>query len=144
MELAFSIDRDGLVEDTHAAVYKQLGDWVRSCYGHPVAQTTVVTSSSGGDWTYDLLVPAGAVFDRLQLREDTVMGQRVRSYNVVLVDGAGAIALAAGQAIGTKRIWLLGKNFTGDGQKLLRLTVNGTIAPPVLRQFAAFAPCPDH
>jgi hypothetical protein len=25
MELAFSIDRDGLVEDTHAAVYKQLG-----------------------------------------------------------------------------------------------------------------------
>ena len=26
---------DGLVEDTHAAVYKQLGDWVRACYGTP-------------------------------------------------------------------------------------------------------------
>ena len=37
MELAFSIDRDGLVEDTHAAVYKQLGDWVRACYGRPVS-----------------------------------------------------------------------------------------------------------
>lgn len=33
MELAFSIDRDGLVQDTHAKVYKQLGDWVRGCYG---------------------------------------------------------------------------------------------------------------
>jgi hypothetical protein len=27
MELAFAIDRDGLVQDTHAVVYKQLGDW---------------------------------------------------------------------------------------------------------------------
>ena len=32
MELAFSIDREGLVEKSHASVYKQLGDWVRSCY----------------------------------------------------------------------------------------------------------------
>ena len=152
MELAFSIDRDGLVEETHAAVYKQLGDWVRSCYGQPVAETTVVASSGGGNTTYELCVPAGAVFDRVQLREDTTVGQRVRSYSVDLVGGddaggggdeGGVVALAAGQAIGTKRIWLLGKNFTGDGQKRLRLTVDRAVAPPVLRQFAAFAPCPD-
>lgn len=76
MELAFSIDRDGLVQDTHAAVYKQLGDWVRVCYGTPIAETTVAAPGSGSGgigWTYTLKVPAGAVFDRLQLREDTVI-----------------------------------------------------------------------
>eukprot|EP01048_Picozoa_sp_COSAG05_P030143 COSAG05_NODE_10312_length_572_cov_1.422833_1_plen_57_part_10 len=28
MELAFAIDRDGLVQDSHANAYKQLGNWV--------------------------------------------------------------------------------------------------------------------
>ena len=43
MELAFSIDRDGLVQDTHAAMYRALGNWVRGCYGSPVAETDVAT-----------------------------------------------------------------------------------------------------
>jgi hypothetical protein len=156
MELAFSIDRDGLVEDTHAAVYQQLGDWVRHCYGQPVAETTVAAAGSGGGtWVYELRVPAGAVFDRVQLREETVEGQRVRQYNVVVSGAAsdGAVASAsgssvqqvvAGQAIGTKRILLLGQNFTAAAAgTVVRLTVTASIAPPVLRQFAVFAPCPD-
>merc|ERR1712098_978739 len=100
MELAFSIDRDGLVEDTHAAVYKQLGDWVRSCYGSPLSSTSGLGSS------FVLTLAKGDVFDRFQLREETVVGQRVRNYTIESSINGGATwsALAAGSAIGTKRI----------------------------------------
>jgi len=36
MELAFAINRQGLVEESHERVYKQLGNWVRDCYGTPI------------------------------------------------------------------------------------------------------------
>ena len=141
MELAFAIDRDGLVQDTHAVVYKQLGDWVRSCYGSPVGESTDPAPGSGvagAGWTYQLTVPEGGVFDRVQLQEDTVSGQRVRNYTVA-VDG---VTVAAGQAVGTKRILLLAANHTAivGGSKVV-LSVHQASAPPVLKQFAAFAPC---
>ena len=40
MELDFAIDRRGLVPESHAAVYKQLGGWVRECYGSPLAMSS--------------------------------------------------------------------------------------------------------
>tara|TARA_B110000305_G_C19060055_1_gene456679 strand:+ start:185 stop:343 length:159 start_codon:yes stop_codon:yes gene_type:complete len=42
---AFSIDRDGLVEQSHADLYKALGDWVRECYGTPIASTVGATGA---------------------------------------------------------------------------------------------------
>ena len=78
MELAFSIDRDGLVQDTHAAMYAALGNWARACYGSPVAETAIGTVGIAGPWSYKLDVPAGAVFDRVQLREETV--RQLRHY----------------------------------------------------------------
>jgi alpha-L-fucosidase len=140
MELAFSIDRDGLVEDTHAAMYAALGNWVRTCYGSPVAETTVAVPTLPTDpWVYALKVPVGAVFDRVQLREDTVVGQRVRNYTVAV----NGMTVATGQSIGIKRIFLLGANFTGTASSVVELRVHSAIAPPVLAQFAAFAPCPS-
>ena len=142
MELAFSIDRDGLVEDSHAAVYHELGKWVRSCYGSPLAETAVAAPGSGvagAGWVYSLNVAGGTVFDRLQLREDTVSGQRVTNYSVA-VNGA---TVFAGESIGTKWIILLpGGNRTApaEGASVV-LTVHQAIAPPMLRQFAVFAPC---
>lgn len=138
MELAFSIDRDGLVEDTHAAVYKQLGDWVRACYGRPVSSV-----AGEGDTQYDLLVPEGAVADRVMLKEDTTVGQRVRNYTISYQSSQSQPwgSLAVGEAIGTKRIILFGKNITGGST--IRLTIQHAIAPPVMKQFGAFAPCPS-
>ena len=46
LELDFAIDRDGLVNSAHAARYKEFGDWIRTCYGKPLAQMN--SSSSGG------------------------------------------------------------------------------------------------
>ena len=138
MELAFSIDRDGLVEDTHAVQYKKLGDWVRACYGTPLAST------SGTGSTYTITLPGGATYDRFQLREDTVTGQRVHGYTVEASTDGGATwsPVLAGQAIGTKRIKLLDKPVTAPAQTQLRLNVTAALATPNLRQFAVFAPCP--
>lgn len=137
MELAFSIDRDGLVEDTHAAVYKQLGDWVRACYGTPLSAT------SGRGNVFTIAIPKGATYDRLQLREDTISGQRVRGYTVdASVDGGKTWSpLVHGQAIGTKRIKLLNSTVVAPADTQLRLTVTAAVATPLLRQFAVFAPC---
>lgn len=57
-------------------VYKALGRWVRECYGTPLA------SSSGAGNEFTVLVRAGDTFDRFQLTEDIVMGQRVRNYTI--------------------------------------------------------------
>jgi hypothetical protein len=88
MELAFSIDRDGLVEDTHAVVYKQVGDWVRACYGSPLAST-----SGAADTTMYLTLHPGDTIDRVQLREDTVSGQRVRNYTVAVSNSTAAVRM---------------------------------------------------
>lgn len=142
MELAFSIDRDGLVEDTHAVVYKQLGDWVRACYGTPIASTS---GAGPAAVTLDLTVRAGDTFDRIQLQEDTISGQRVRNYKVALSNASapgGWTPIATGSAIGTKRIHLLDHNITiTAAPATLRLSITQTVAPPIISQFAAFAPC---
>ena len=144
MELAFSIDRDGLVQDTHAAMYKALGDWVRQCYGSPIAST------SGNGHVFELELPADLSFDRFQLQEDIVVGQRVRNFTITSMPVKGSAdahtttdILASGFAIGRKSILQLNGTITtpADGLKL-RLTIDNAIATPVLKQFAVFRACP--
>ena len=144
MELDFAIDRDGLVEDTHAAVYKQLGDWVRGCYGKPLATASGAgVVDANGSTVFSVVVRAGSVFDRFQMIEDTWHGQRVHAWTISAEaeGGGGAAVLATGQAIGIKRITLLGRNVTTNSSTRLLLTINESVAPPILAQFAAFAPC---
>jgi len=138
MELAFSINRDGLVDESHAEVYKQLGDWVRECYGTPIGQTM------GGirDVEYELEIEGGIVFDRFQLAEDVVSGQRVHDYAITMsVDGADDLELHIGKAIGRKKIVLLDEPITTDKKSVLKLTVKDSVAPPIMEQFAVFSPC---
>ena len=109
MELAFSIDRDGLVQETHAKVYKQLGDWVRGCYGKPLAAIGGAgVAGEGSSTVFSVEVPTGSVFDRFQMIEDTRHGQRVHNWTISAQDDQRTTVLATGQAIGIKRITLLG------------------------------------
>lgn len=137
MELAFSIDRRGLVDDTHARVYKQLGDWVRACYGTPLAST------SGVGEELLLTIPAGHVVDRFQITEDIVTGERVRKFSIAIVNRHGPWeTLAEGSAIGRKRILLLETAFFAEVETNIRLQIQDAIAPPHIKQFSAFGPCP--
>jgi len=140
MELAFAPDRDGLLEASHAAVYRQLGDWVRQCYGAPLASVLGVVGS-----TFSLELRAGQTFDRVQLQEDIALGQRVRKYTLERRDAGGPwLPLVSGRAIGRKRIHLLPKAVdVAEAGMRVRLRVEGAIARPALKLFAVFAPCPD-
>lgn len=138
MELAFSIDRDGLVQDTHAAVYRALGEWVRACYGTPLAST------SGSGVEFALRVTKGAAFDRLQLMENIVVGQRVRNYTIETRPSAGAAnwtVVAGGGAIGRKRIVLLPGPVTAAEDMDVRVRVIRSVAPPELLLFGVYRPC---
>jgi len=140
MELAFSIDRDGLVEASHAQVYKQLGDWVRTCYGSPLAST------SGIGNTFLLNLMPGQVVDRFQLEEDISLGQRVRNYTIRVRDSLNSWStLVEGSAIGRKRIHILGGPITVSSRfgSQLQLLVSHAIARPQVKAFMAFKPCPD-
>mmetsp|Transcript_21178 Transcript_21178/g.46020 ORF Transcript_21178/g.46020 Transcript_21178/m.46020 type:complete len:474 (-) Transcript_21178:57-1478(-) len=141
MELAFSIDRDGLVEDTHAAMYKKLGDWVRLCYGEPIA----IITHAAGDLPGWFAVNSPFTWDRIQIQEDTSMGQRVRRYAVEssLDSGATWTTLVNGSAIGTKRIHLFDPVSPQPGQpQWLRLHILESVAEPRILSFAVFQPCP--
>jgi alpha-L-fucosidase len=144
MEIAFSIDRDGLVQDTHAAMYRALGEWVRECYGAPLGSA----SGRGFELTWHV-PPAGATgssggggggFDRIMLREDLVLGERVRNFTLeASVAGGPWEGLANGSSIGRKRILLLPR--TVPANSTVRLTIQHAIAPPIIAFAGAFAAC---
>ena len=47
LELDFAIDRDGLVRPTHATRYKELGSWIRKCYGSPTYSVAAKCEEQG-------------------------------------------------------------------------------------------------
>jgi len=147
IEMDFAINRDGLVQPEHAALYKGFGDWLKSCYGGPptfagqaAASTTAVLTASAS--TLVLAAPAGSTLaiDRVMLQEDQADGQRVRTFEVQYLGAGGAwLPLSAGASVGNKRIDLLGKTVSAAQ---FRLTVTKAAAWPVsITNFAVFKHC---
>ena len=135
----FAIDRTGRVEASHAALYKQFGDWIRSCYSTPVASGELNgTSANAAAYSLEITIPATTPIDRVVLQEDQREGQRILSYKVV--DVATGAVFAKGTSVGNKRIDLGASNVTGT----LRLEVLSTARglPPLVR-FGAYAHCPS-
>jgi len=160
MELAFAIDRDGLVKKSHEAVYKQLGQWVENCYGTPVLSKQNMI----GERRIQLRLPqrpAGSSgfrsFDRIVLQEDVAVGQRIRNYTIDLVydndgDNTGseeviATLVSNGTSVGRKRIHLLGEQYDYDDisgpmrNRSVVLTITEEIGPPHLSMFGLYKPC---
>lgn len=138
LELDFAISRTGQLDPAHTARYKQLGAWISSCYGTPVART------SGSGQTLELTVPPAAnnTIDRMWIREDLQHGQRIRNFTVEYM-AAGSESwtpFSAGRSVGNKRIDLLS---APAHVSKLRLTVTAAIADPMILDFAVFAPCPS-
>eukprot|EP00929_Paragymnodinium_shiwhaense_P002126 TRINITY_DN102321_c0_g1_i1.p1 TRINITY_DN102321_c0_g1~~TRINITY_DN102321_c0_g1_i1.p1 ORF type:complete len:494 (+),score=95.62 TRINITY_DN102321_c0_g1_i1:103-1584(+) len=150
MELAVAVDRDGLVAADHERVYKQLGSWIKSCYGSPLGVSSgrreIVLQPDGvhaADYVVDLASGNSTVVDRVQIEEDIVLGQRIRQFSVdaASVTGNKWTQLAMGQAVGRKRIVLLSAPVTlGPGGKM-RLRVTSAVATPVIRAFGIYKPC---
>jgi alpha-L-fucosidase len=135
LELDFAIDPTGNVHPSHAAAYSALGDWIRSCYGTPVAST----SGDGGNFTLPLTA-GGSTIDRFIIQEDQTYGQRVRAFVVETQTETGGAwtQVAEGSSIGHKRIAIASAPVKAVAA---RLRITGAAASPVIMAFAAYGPC---
>ncbi|UNI23119.1 hypothetical protein JDV02_008957 [Purpureocillium takamizusanense] len=110
LELDLAPDRSGLIPANQAARYKQLGDFIASCYGKPVAAKRS-RPVDGGAYSVEFARPTA--IDRVSLMEDQTDGQVIRSYQVhariVDADGEGGG--------GENQPWTLVSNGTSVGHK---------------------------
>ncbi|KAJ6436849.1 glycoside hydrolase family 29 protein [Purpureocillium lavendulum] len=107
LELDVTPDQRGLIPDDHAALYKQLGDFINSCYGKPVATEAKHTKHDNG--TYSITFESPTSIDRIVLMEDQRDGQVIRSYQVQAkivsgVDAGNWSLVSKGTSIGHKKI----------------------------------------
>ena len=77
-----------------------------------------------------------AAVDRVVIKEDLNLGQRIASYTVVGSDGG---LLSHGKSVGNKRIDLFSRNATG----VISLNILSAVEPPIVTSFAAFRACAD-
>jgi len=135
LELDFSIDRTGRVNDLHAKRYKEFGDWIRKCYGTPLAKT------DGVGYQFKLNLNKPTTVDRVVIQEDQKYGQRIRSYSVEYKLGVNEnwTLFTNGTSIGNKRIDISEKPI--ENVVSLRLTITDAIDQPHIRSFSAYIPC---
>lgn len=90
LELDLSPDRSGLIPAEYAARYKQLGDFIRSCYGTPIPHGSTSINSEAG--VYSMTFDYPTAIDRIVLMENQIRGQVIRAYEVYakIVDPTGA------------------------------------------------------
>lgn len=114
LELDLAPDRSGLVPARHAARYKELGDFIRSCYGTalPSGQASNMTTATGVTLTFAYPTP----IDRVVMMEDQTDGQVIRSYEVY------AKIVDAEEMNGTLDVpWTLVSNGSSVGHKRIDL-----------------------
>lgn len=130
-------DRAGVIPTTYAQRYKELGDFIRTCYGRAIEP--VVRNMSADARVYmQVFDSAGVRMDRSVIREDQTHGQVIRAYAVqalvvISKEKSEWIEMAIGTSIGNKKIDLWSK-----GARLVqavRLNITSTVDTPVLKGF---------
>jgi alpha-L-fucosidase len=129
-------DRSAVIPPAYAQRYKELGDFIRSCYGNSVVPS--FRNSSTDSLVYMQVFNLPVSVDRSVLQEDQTHGQVIRAYTidallVISKDKNEWIKVAAGTSIGNKKIDLWEK-----GPQLImavRLNITNTVDTPVLRTF---------
>eukprot|EP00939_MAST-03C_sp_MAST-3C-sp1_P000548 g548.t1 len=147
LELDFAIDRRGLVDAVHAARYREFGDWIRSCYGNPVANASTLAPSGpskDGSWSWIAYPKTEHTIDRISIREDLRFGQRVQSFEVsATLDNGTFVSLTNGTSIGNRHIAVFREPIRVSRIVLaVKTTSDDSNAKPVLRQFSVFSDTP--
>ena len=130
-------DRTGLIPSDYARRYKELGGFIRSCYGNSILLTHRLTSDDSLE--YILLFGSSPVtVDRSVIQENQINGQVIRGYTidvqlVNVTDDSQWIMVAQGTSIGNKKIdiWLKGPLVINA----VRLIITKTVDTPVIRIF---------
>ena len=130
-------DRTGLIPPEYARRYKELGDFIRSCYGTSVPSTElfIVDDSS----LHVLLFGSTPVtVDRSVIQEDQTNGQVIREYTIDVqlanaTDINKWITVAKGTSVGNKKIdvWSIGAQLVSG----VRLNITKSVDKPVIKAF---------
>ena len=130
-------DRTGLIPVDHAVRYKQLGDFIRSCYGSsiPPSQRLTFDDSTLHIQSFN---STPVTVDRSVIQEDQTKGQVIRSYTVDVqlansTDPTQWITVAQGTSVGNKKIdlWAAGPLLI----TAVRLNITNSVDTPVIKAF---------
>ena len=121
-------NRAGRIIDEDMARMREFGDEIRRRFGKSLMETA-------GEGTH-LVMDLGRAteVDHVILMEDIHLGERVRAYRLDGFDGSAWHRLAAGSAIGHKKI----DYFEARTISQIRLTVMHHVGTPVIRKMAAY------
>jgi alpha-L-fucosidase len=130
-------DRTGLIPPEYATRYKELGDFIRSCYNTSASPTERLTFDDSSIHI-QLFDSSPVAVDRSVIQEDQTKGQVIRAYtvDVQLAKGANAtqwITVAQGTSIGNKKIdiWQAGPQLISA----VRLNITKSVDTPVIKAF---------
>ncbi len=129
-------DRSGVIPPAYAQRYKELGDFIRSCYGNPVVPS--FQNSSVDSRVHIQVFDSAVTVDRSVIQENQTHGQVIRAYtvdvlSVISKDKNEWIQVASGTSIGNKKIDLWGKG--PQLVRAVRLNITQIVDTPVIRAF---------
>jgi hypothetical protein len=129
-------DRTGVIPPDYARRYKELGDYIRSCYNNSVVPG--FRNSSADSRVYMQVFNSSVTVDRSVIQEDQTRGQVIRAYTVdalvvISKDQNEWVQVAAGTSIGNKKIdlWEKGPQLV----RAVRLNITKVADTPVLKGF---------
>ncbi|CAF1259137.1 unnamed protein product [Rotaria magnacalcarata] len=129
-------DRTGLIPSAYARRYKELGDFIRACYGTSVVP--IYRNSSADGRIHFQVFDSPVTVDRSVVQEDQTLGQVIRAYSidVQLADSSNKDqwkSVASGTSIGNKKIdlWQAGSQMITAA----RLNITETVDVSVLKAF---------
>ena len=130
-------DRTGLIPPAYARRYKELGDFIRSCYGTSVAPSEHFHSDDSLVYI-QLFHSAPVTIDRSVIQEDQSQGQVIRGYSVdvqlsKVANESEWITVAQGTSVGNKKIdlWKSGPQLV----YAVRLNITNFVDSPVIKAF---------
>jgi hypothetical protein len=129
-------DRSGVIPPEYARRYKELGDFIRSCYNNSVVPS--FRNSSVDSLVHMQVFDSAVSVDRSVIQEDQTRGQVIRAYAVdalvaISKDKNEWIEVATGTSIGNKKIDLWGKG--PQLVRAVRLNITKIVDTPALRAF---------
>ena len=135
-------DRTGLIPPAYALRYKELGDFIRSCYGTSVVPTFRNSSADGR--LHIQVFDSPVSVDRSVIQEDQTLGQVIRAYtiDIMLADSFNNgqwKQIASGTSVGHKKIDLWNSGL--QSVTAVRLNITQTVDVPVLKTFTVHL-CP--
>jgi len=130
-------DRTGVIPVAYANRYKELGDFIRSCYGNSSSPTKRLTFDDS-NIHIQLFDSAPVTVDRSVIQENQTRGQVIRAYtvDVQLANATEAdqwITVAQGTSVGNKKIdiWQAGP----QSITAVRLNITKSVDTPVIKAF---------